>query len=103
MPLVELLERRMFLSAAGTGTISGQLLDIPTFMSPPLAPLVGWEVYVDLNHSGHSSPLDPTAVTDAAGDYMFSSLRAGRYRVETVFPPGWWNYMGAVSWSIAMV
>jgi hypothetical protein len=52
-------------------------------------PLVGWTVYLDLDADGELDLLEPTTVTDAAGDYEFVDLPAADYTVGVVVPDGW--------------
>ena len=63
-------------SFGGTASIDGQV-----FVDAGLYPgLTGW--CVELN-----GPVSATAVTDASGNYLFSSLPAGTYTVCEVLPP----------------
>ena len=58
--------------------ISGQVFqDVngDALHDPDARGLSGWTVYLDLNHDGTLDPGDPTAVTDANGDYAFTGLR----------------------------
>jgi hypothetical protein len=87
-PLAEALESRQLFSAI-PGGISGTLQQIPTVMSPPIGPLAGWEMYLDLNRNGRADRKEPTTLTDSTGNYTFSNIRPGVYRVAPVFPPGW--------------
>jgi subtilisin-like proprotein convertase family protein len=48
----------------------------------------GQTVYVDTNHNGVLDPGEPTAVTDAKGNYSFTGLQPGAYRVREVVPSG---------------
>jgi serine-aspartate repeat-containing protein C/D/E len=43
--------------------------------------LAGVRVYLDLNRNGHYTPGEPSAFTDAAGDYRIADVPPGRYRV----------------------
>ena len=54
----------------------------------------GWTVYLDLDHSGtlnkdESGNDEPSAVTNADGDYVINYLQPGAYRVSEVVQPGW--------------
>lgn len=51
--------------------------------------LSGWTVYVDQNGDGRLDAGDPTTVTNAQGQYQFSNLAPGTYRVAEVPPAGW--------------
>jgi len=51
--------------------------------------LEGWTVYLDLNNNLAADAGEPTALTDAAGNYSFISLAAGDYEVTEVLPSGW--------------
>jgi hypothetical protein len=44
-------------------------------------PIAGATVYLDVNHSGHLDPGDPTTLTDAAGNYDFANQAPGTYTV----------------------
>ena len=54
--------------------------------------LSGWTVYVDLNNNGSVERDEPTAVTDASGNYSISNdlvIRLGTYHVRGVMQSGW--------------
>ena len=53
------------------------------------AGLAGVTVFLDLNHDGTLDPGDPTAITNANGDFAFANLAAGTYVVSQVLPSGW--------------
>ncbi len=45
-------------------------------------------MYLDLNNNGVFDPAEPTAVTDANGNYSFTSLASGTYTVRQVLLGG---------------
>jgi Ca2+-binding RTX toxin-like protein len=49
--------------------------------------LADWTVYLDLNQDGQLSPSEPTAITDASGNYGFTNLDTGFYTVADVAKP----------------
>src|SRR5205807_2408950 len=55
--------------------------------------LAGWTVYVDYNGDGTLDPTEPSAVTDANGDYTIvhiaGNTSANPYVVREVAQPGW--------------
>jgi hypothetical protein len=52
-------------------------------------PLVGARVFLDLAGTGQLAAGDPTAVTDSNGNYTFSNLAAGQYKVVEIPPAGY--------------
>jgi hypothetical protein len=56
------------------------------FTEPGLA---DWNVFLDLNNNGAADAGEPSATTDANGDYSFISLPAGDYEVTEILPTGW--------------
>jgi VCBS repeat-containing protein len=46
-------------------------------------------VYLDLNKNSTLDAGEPTRITDTNGDYSFSGIAAGSYRVAEVLQPGW--------------
>lgn len=65
--------------------------DTGEFTEPGLAV---WTVFLDLDNSGDWSTdsagdWEPSATTDADGNYVFVSLAAGRYQLTQVLPVGW--------------
>ncbi|MFO0889623.1 MAG: SdrD B-like domain-containing protein [Isosphaeraceae bacterium] len=56
------------------------------FTDPGLA---GWTVFLDLDHNRIVDPGEPTAITDADGQYRFTNVPADEYRVTEVLPAGW--------------
>ena len=51
--------------------------------------LSGWTVYIDTNNSGKLSAADPTAITDAHGNFSFTGLLPGSYVIRVVPRPGY--------------
>jgi subtilase family serine protease len=74
------------------GSISGNLYnDINGNMSrqsdePNLS---GRKFYIDSNKNGKLDSGEPTATTDSNGNFKFSNLAAGTYRIREVMPSGW--------------
>jgi parallel beta-helix repeat protein len=52
-------------------------------------PLKGWTVYLDTNNNNHQDPGEPTATTNAHGQYTFKNVSAGTYHVREVVKSGW--------------
>ena len=52
-------------------------------------PLTGWKIYLDANNNAAPDPSERTALTDALGNYSFSALPAGTYRVREIVPTGY--------------
>ncbi|QDV25744.1 putative Ig domain-containing protein [Aureliella helgolandensis] len=44
--------------------------------------LEGWQLYIDSNGNAYPDPSEPTATTDANGDYRFEGLLPGNYPVR---------------------
>lgn len=51
--------------------------------------LADWTVFLDDNNDGIPSPGEPTALTDANGEFLFLGLQAGEYKIREVLPAGW--------------
>ncbi len=51
--------------------------------------LAGWTVYLDLHQDQRLEPDDPTAVTDANGNYTFTNVAPGTYELGIVPESGW--------------
>ena len=110
--VIEPLEHRRLLSAAGAavapalshhvstdgvmpalvgGTIAGSLWNdrnADGAWDYPDTPLVGWRVYLDLDHNGAFDGDDLSVATDRGGHYQFRGLPAGTYTVRYVNQPG---------------
>jgi hypothetical protein len=77
--------------AVASGQISGQVFyDFNDNGSPDLgeAGVPGQTVYLDTNGNGALDRGEPTAVTDGGGNFSFTGLFPGTYRVRQVVPPG---------------
>ena len=53
------------------------------------AGLADWRVYLDANQNGQWESTEPSQLTDSSGNYAFTSVAAGTYRVAEVLPSGW--------------
>ncbi len=65
--------------------------------------LVDWTVFLDLNSDGIQDPSEPATLTSATGDYSFSRVPVGTYRVVEVLPSGWIVAEGSTSFASANV
>jgi serine-aspartate repeat-containing protein C/D/E len=54
-------------------------------------------VFLDLNNDGIQDATEPAALTDAAGQYTFSRVPVGTYRIVEVLPSGWITSVGKPS------
>lgn len=50
--------------------------------------LPGITTFLDLNSNGRLDPGEPSTVSDANGNFRFSNLSPGTYRVTAILPPG---------------
>ncbi len=50
--------------------------------------LVGWTIFLDLNNNGLRDPTDSSVLSDSNGNFTFTNLRPGTYRVRQVVQPG---------------
>lgn len=50
--------------------------------------LPGITTFLDLNSNGRLDPGEPSTVSDANGNFRFSNLSPGTYRVTALLPPG---------------
>jgi protocatechuate 3,4-dioxygenase beta subunit len=53
------------------------------------AGLLSRRVYIDVDNDKHFDAGEPSALTDAAGRYLFAGLAPGQYKVRTPFVSGW--------------
>src|SRR5262249_31301974 len=51
--------------------------------------LQNWTVFLDTNNNGTLDTGEPSTTTDANGNYTFSGLGQGTYRVREVLQSGW--------------
>src|SRR5690606_16625097 len=65
--------------------------------------LSGWTVFADLNDNGVPDPGEPTAVTDASGQYRLDALESGEQVVRLVVPGGWGQASPAAGFHRAVV
>ena len=80
------------LAAPGGGSIAGTVFNdanADAIREPIEGGLAGWEVYADLNNDGRLDPGEPTAWTDAQGNYRLADLPAGHYIIRALPQPGW--------------
>jgi hypothetical protein len=52
-------------------------------------PLIGVTIFIDLAGTGVLAAGDPTAVTDVNGNYSFTNLAAGQYKLIEIAPTGY--------------
>ena len=84
----ETLETKLLL----VGDIAGTLLHDTNgnaMKDPGEEGLVGWTVFLDLNHNTSLDAGEPSQQTIAGGDYLFLNLADGDYAVREVLPTGW--------------
>jgi choice-of-anchor A domain-containing protein/RHS repeat-associated protein len=76
----------------------------PLTLPVPAEPgLPGWTIYLDMAGTGHFVPGDPSAVTDALGNYSFSNIAPGTYTVREVPQTGWMQTAPAAqSWTVTV-
>ena len=88
-PQVEGLERRYLLS----WTISGQVqIYEPGVDGPLYGPSPGSLVYVDLNRDGTHDPDEPSAVSDANGNFSVTGRGSGTFRIREQPPADGTHY-----------
>ena len=76
----------------GPGSISGQLFndaDGDGVHDNREDGLAGWNVYIDIDGDDVQDIVEPSAITDAAGNYTLSDLPFGDYTVNVVPRDGW--------------
>jgi hypothetical protein len=81
-----------FTVTATTGSVAGTLfndLDGDGVKDSNEVGLAGWRVYLDANGNGVLDTGETTLLTDASGNYRFTGLAAGSYRVRQILPSGW--------------
>jgi serine-aspartate repeat-containing protein C/D/E len=54
-----------------------------------IAVLANWRVFLDVNGDGTWQPDEPSAITNSAGQYTLTSLRAGRYMLRVQPQAAW--------------
>jgi hypothetical protein len=69
---------------AGRDTAGGS--DSPSLLEPGLE---GVNIYLDLNNNSVLDDGEPSQVTDANGQYLFTNLAAGTYTVRELVPDGY--------------
>jgi hypothetical protein len=60
-------------------------------------PRSGWIVWLDDNNNGAVDTFEPQTLSDANGNYSFSRLKAGSYRVRHEMPVGYGSSLGVNS------
>ena len=60
--------------------------DTGAYTEPGLA---GQTLFLDLNNDSTLTVGEPTAITDANGEYLFSNILADTYAVKLILPVGW--------------
>ena len=77
--------------ALAAGTIGGYLWndrDADGAWAYPDTQLVGWTVYLDLDHNGALDGGDVSTITGGSGHFQFTGLPPGQYTVRYVNQPG---------------
>jgi serine-aspartate repeat-containing protein C/D/E len=78
-------------AATGSASISGYVFNDANgdgkWQSTEKA-ISGAEVFLDTNNNGVLDSGEPTATTNSSGEYTFSGLAAGTYKVQDVVPSG---------------
>ena len=89
MQYIEQLETRQLLSASVAGSVFSDANSDGIRQATEVG-LAGQQVYLDINGIGSYVATDPTATTDANGNYSFANLTAGNYliRVKSI-PTGY--------------
>lgn len=100
----EVLESRVLLSASAAGqakalvvssiggNISGTVFQDQNnngVQDAGESPLAGWVIYVDLQNDGEFDYGDPSAVTDASGNYTITGVTPGTYAIRQVVQDGY--------------
>lgn len=78
-------------SAPPTGRIEGSHFDDLNgngLRDPGEPGLPGITTFLDLNGNGRLDPGEPSTVSDGGGNFRFSNLPPGTYRVTALLPPG---------------
>lgn len=78
-------------SAPPTGRIEGSHFDDLNgngLRDPGEPGLPGIATFLDLNGNGRLDPGEPSTVSDGGGNFRFSNLPPGTYRVTALLPPG---------------
>jgi parallel beta-helix repeat protein len=73
-------------------SLSGQLFQDVNgdgVRQPSEAGLSGWTVYLDANGNGTLDTGEVTATTDSSGNYSFTNLGPGTYRLRQILPTNW--------------
>ncbi len=82
---------------AQEGTVDGSVWNdynndgIRTADEPGLA---GFNLFADVNGNTIQDGTEPTAITDASGNFLFSSVPVGNYKIYEVLPSGWEPTLG---------
>jgi VCBS repeat-containing protein len=79
-------------STTTTGSIAGNLyndLDADAIKDTGEVNLSGWKVFLDADKDGLLDTGEKTATADNSGNYKFTGLAAGTYRVRETLNSGW--------------
>jgi O-glycosyl hydrolase len=77
---------------AGGGSIGGALfndIDADGVKDTGETALANWKVFLDTNKNAAVDPGEAMVLTDSSGNYRFTGLASGSYRVREVTPSGW--------------
>jgi hypothetical protein len=79
-------------STSGGGSISGRVwndADRDRVIDSNEFGLSGRTVYLDLNNNGVKDGSEPSTTTNSTGNYTFSNLAAGTYKIRQILFSGW--------------
>jgi Ca2+-binding RTX toxin-like protein len=89
------------------GSVAGQLwndLDQDGTVDAGEGPLVGWQVFDDVNRNGKRDTGEVTVITDNSGRYLLDDLSPGAHTIVAMAASGWApTYPTKANWSASLV